>query len=209
MQRTEISGVEFDLHTGPVGIAFSGGADSTILLYILLRYISGPIHIFTCSSRDRGWVQPQHASKVINYLLDVSGRNDVYHHTHFVPTKNKSTIFSHMMSEKYGCDIIYTAGTCFPSSKDLEEFDVDKNLDPTWLYEIRDPKIVRPLYNPPFYSPWWNQNKKFIAGVYKDFGQLETLFPLTRSCENGRVLSGHCGRCWFCQERKWAFGRLD
>jgi len=43
---------------------------------------------------------------------------------------------------------------------------------------------------------------------------LETLFPVTRSCEWNEHVVGedpgmeHCGNCWWCHERKWAFGRL-
>ena len=50
--------------------------------------------------------------------------------------------------------------------------------------------------------------KKQLAKIYKDFNLLETL-PLTYSCEEyGLDTMDHCGKCWWCQERFWAFGRL-
>ena len=47
-------------------------------------------------------------------------------------------------------------------------------------------------------------------------GIVDELFPLTRSCESEekgqQMLDGgpeeHCGKCWWCLERQWAFGRL-
>ena len=57
------------------------------------------------------------------------------------------------------------------------------------------------------------------AHVYKHCDLTDALFTHTRSCEwhegfefNGKLVPNpedeHCGECWWCQERKWAFGRL-
>ena len=64
-----------------------------------------------------------------------------------------------------------------------------------------------------FYEPFKNIDKKFIAHIYKEYGLIDTLYPLTRSCEstdpdNCDDYKGHCGNCWWCLERKWAFGIL-
>lgn len=56
------------------------------------------------------------------------------------------------------------------------------------------------------YTPFHRIDKKVIAGMYEELNLLETLFPLTRSCENNNLLEGHCGECWWCEERLWAFG---
>lgn len=77
-------------------------------------------------------------------------------------------------------------------------------------------------------NPWQTVNKKFIADQYKKYGLTDTLLPLTRSCESRpemffkdydkrvgpNIVSGQdlsdfetpCGKCWWCLERKWAFG---
>ena len=40
---------------------------------------------------------------------------------------------------------------------------------------------------------------------------LDSLFPLTYSCEGSieatKHHTQHCKKCWWCQERYWAFGR--
>jgi len=60
--------------------------------------------------------------------------------------------------------------------------------------------------------PWKNFTKKDLANLYEVHDLLDTLFPLTRSCEGEAEetmnFTKHCGRCWWCQERMWAFGKL-
>ncbi len=68
------------------------------------------------------------------------------------------------------------------------------------------------------YMPFVNVDNKAIHELYMLFDVLDDLFPLTYSCENYNEhtmaqldLSKHCGLncCWGCQERLWAFGKLD
>jgi 7-cyano-7-deazaguanine synthase in queuosine biosynthesis len=58
-------------------------------------------------------------------------------------------------------------------------------------------------------KPFFNMNKKNLAKLYKDKNLLDSLFPLTRSCEQIGTVHGHCGQCWWCEERQWAFGKLE
>lgn len=74
-----------------------------------------------------------------------------------------------------------------------------------------------------FVHPWINVDKKFIADQYVKFGLEEDLLPLTRSCEARPEKTGYdpkifgdelrmfeqpCGMCWWCLEKKWAFGHF-
>jgi hypothetical protein len=61
-----------------------------------------------------------------------------------------------------------------------------------------------------------NVDKKFISFLYTYFN-VNDLFDLTRSCEavpdlefgfNPDFEKLPCGTCWWCLERKWAFGRF-
>ena len=58
-------------------------------------------------------------------------------------------------------------------------------------------------------KPFFELDKKKLAKIYGEMNLLETLFPLTRSCEHIGTVHGHCGKCWWCEERFWAFGRLE
>jgi 7-cyano-7-deazaguanine synthase in queuosine biosynthesis len=51
--------------------------------------------------------------------------------------------------------------------------------------------------------------------MYVKFDLMDTVFPLTRSCEWTSKITevadpgtNHCGVCWWCEERKWGFGKL-
>lgn len=54
-------------------------------------------------------------------------------------------------------------------------------------------------------------DKKFLAEIYQQLGIIDTLFPLTYSCEGDHEITKnymlHCDNCWWCHERFWAFGR--
>jgi 7-cyano-7-deazaguanine synthase in queuosine biosynthesis len=60
------------------------------------------------------------------------------------------------------------------------------------------------------YRPFANLDKKGIAELYEHFNLMDTLFPITKSCEAKTYdwTTPHCGTCWWCHERQWGFGRL-
>jgi len=70
--------------------------------------------------------------------------------------------------------------------------------------------------------PFIHLDKKFgTAAMYEKLGVTDDLLPITYSCEERdknhktfiKTVDGfdeytHCGSCWFCMERAYAFGRL-
>ena len=54
-----------------------------------------------------------------------------------------------------------------------------------------------------------NKAKRFVAGVYKEEGLMQDLFPMTRSCVGGgnetRDFTAWCWKCFWCYEKAWAF----
>ena len=70
-----------------------------------------------------------------------------------------------------------------------------------------------PVYKNYSWKHLANIDKKGVAELYETLGVMETLFPLTRSCEayaheSHYNIDKHCEKCWFCMERIYAFGRL-
>ena len=65
----------------------------------------------------------------------------------------------------------------------------------------------------PMVRPFINHDKRKVAELYHHYDIME-LFDITRSCENinGPALNDfedHCEtECWWCYERRWAFGRV-
>lgn len=211
MYTIRINNLDFDIHNGPIGIAHSGGADSAIMLYILMKYAAGPIHVYTCANKFKHRINPKIALDVIGKLIDITGRQDVYHHTFFTERQTFNTLFDPLKQfiDSGQVNIMYTAVTALPPDEDLT--DSTKFSSDNGLYEKRNANVARPVYNgdkKQFYSPWFNQDKKFVAQVYEECMLTDVLYPITRSCEDTELKEGHCGKCWWCQERLWAFGKF-
>ena len=59
------------------------------------------------------------------------------------------------------------------------------------------------------YQVYANVDKKFVAGVFQEYGLMETLYPLTRSCVGTARQTDNfkhvCNKCFWCAEKAWAF----
>jgi len=209
MKIIKVSNLEINIHDGPLGVSVSGGADSAILLYLVMKNATMPVHIYTCSSDEKNRVAPHVALDVIGKCIDLTGNYNIRHHTHFVKSQSLKTLFDPLVMSIQNKEIeyLYTAVTAVPPHSVLSTFN-----NPTPLLDKRDPGVVRPLYNgfqQRIYSPFFNIDKSYIYKLYEDAGVIESLYPLTRSCESFSLSEGHCGECWWCEERYWAFGRYN
>ena len=206
-----IAGTEIDIIDGPIGITMSGGADSSLLCYILMKYATGPIHIINFSSRYHHWASPGTVANVVGFCINKTefSFNNLFMNTYFVPKRTPKEIGQRIKSHNQNLvNIVYGATTATPPKEDLPLFKVRTADD---IAESRDPDTSRELYSPiGYYRPFFNIDKKQIKNMYDELGLTKTLFPLTRSCDNPRITTGHCnGNCWWCEERKWAFGTYE
>ena len=55
-------------------------------------------------------------------------------------------------------------------------------------------------------TPYFKFTKRDLAQKYYNYNLHNNLFPLTFSCIVNT--EKHCGKCWWCKERLWAFGRI-
>lgn len=191
---------------GPIGISVSGGADSAILLYILMKYAVDPIHIFTASLSSKNNTSPRYAFNVIEQCIKLTGNSNIFHHVHFIESMDhRGNLFNghnYFLKNKL-ISIVYTAETLMPP---LDEFQKFKNQD-YFIYKQRTPLKKKPVIDGNFYCPFRHIDKRQIMSLYLHYNLLETLFPVTRSCEDIILTEGHCGECLWCEERFWAFGK--
>jgi tRNA(Ile)-lysidine synthase TilS/MesJ len=209
MKKTvTFNNINIDIHPGPIGISVSGGADSALLLYILLKNAISTVHVITYAIKERNRLSPYSAVDVISKCIDLTGNTDVIQHIIYVNKRERDRIRPKLikMVDSKLVDIIYTGSTKIPPWEILENFPEIK-LDPE-LYQRRSPDIVRNEKEKYFYNPFANLNKQDISKLYDVLGITDELFPVTRSCEDISLTSGHCGTCWWCKERFWAFNRL-
>jgi len=209
MQTLTINNVNIDIHDGPIGVSVSGGADSSILLYILMKYAKGAVHVYTCANKAKSRTAPHYALKVIGKCIDMLNRNNVYHHVVFVDEQTESNMLTHGIADLNSGKInyLYTGVTANPPVEVTDKF-----TDNSRTRSERNPYDIKPFYtgnNNRNYRPFINVDKKVISGIYKELNVLDDIFPLTRSCEDLILTSGHCGHCWWCEERQWGFSRLE
>jgi hypothetical protein len=193
-----------------VGIRLSGGADSAILAYMLAIYKRDyrpyiTLHLITCVNNQKPY-QEIFSKQVMEKITELTG---VEFGEHFVENvdgeryREDQGDFQEKLYSAYKLDAHYMGETMNPpigaeSNWKFTGSGRDKSRDSRG--ETHVPVVT--------YKPFRNLDKKGIAELYQHFGVLDTLFPLTRSCEIHTLdFSNHCDRCWFCLERKWGFGR--
>jgi 7-cyano-7-deazaguanine synthase in queuosine biosynthesis len=205
MQVVKILDVEIPIFSGSLGINCSGGADSSLLLYILMSNTKDLIHIFTMANNEKGRANAIVSSRVIEKIIQLTGNSNIEHHVRYVNEQtpiNVAEIPIRFVQNKF-ITYWYSGLTANPSLELTNSFGGNS------CHHLRDPLIKRKIINESVkkISPFTNIDKKRIADLYKELGLTETLFPLTRSCEVKHRLDylDHCGECWWCKERKWGF----
>ena len=200
-----------------VGIKISGGADSAMLSYLLGLYKRDVRDVelipITVISRVKPW-QDVYSRGVIRFIEEALG---IQFEPHVIPEEHAEPddyieFQMRTIRSLYERDVL----DCHFNGVNLNP---DIDLDPKGRFERnrdRDPEESRKseVYGKhgDNFTPFANINKKGIAELYRRYDLMETLFPITKSCENraSRYLEMHCEvGCWWCLERKWGFGRLE
>ena len=207
---------------GPVGIGISGGADSAVLLYILMTHIKHPIHIYNMWSSSRNYSFARSVDAVIETCSRLTGNTNYVVHKTQVEPRETNKFFFNMLTDALDCkevDLVYMAVTNFPPKEVYLEFDQQQE---DWHNRFRSDEVEHPLFgltisgeldNPlvldeRVYVPLRNYNKKAVVKLYQALGLEKNLLTVTRSCEDDNHIESHCMKCWWCQERIWAFGHI-
>jgi hypothetical protein len=200
-----------------IGIWMSGGADSSMLAYLLAKKIKDEnlnIKIQPLSVRRGRPNNPIYAGNVIDWIEEELNVKMNDHIVYYPPIDDE---YQREIKEFWDRDdqnfrdnlfqILYSGITRNPPSNDNT---ISKNKE-----RSRDDDADRPLKTENgvrFYiNPFFDIDKKQLAELYKQYNITDTLFPLTYSCEGSAELTNthtqHCEKCWWCEERYWAFGR--
>jgi len=208
---------------GPLGVWMSGGADSSMLAFLLAKTIKDynlDVKILPMSFKrdDKPWNMWVATNIVerIEEILDIKKGEIFLNHNYCYFGDYKSKEFlpklrKHVESLKDNklITICYTGLTKNPEDipEDMiESREFSRDEPAKKILEEKDEYKEELIISIPFLF----QDKKFIAGLYNKLGLMEKLFPYTRSCENvihnTDFFKTSCGKCWWCKERKWAFG---
>ena len=196
-----------------VGFKISGGADSAIVAYMISKYVTEErpdIKLIPITVNHEGKAyQEQFAKGIVAHLKEEFG--DIYgeHEVGYCPegpqyiTSQDALVQSLYSSRKIQCHFVGI--TRNPPNEAMDIIGWNGPADD------RSPgEKLRPTQNGDgtSFKPLVNIDKKGVAELYETLGVMDSLFPLTRSCEDFTDdFSQHCGECWFCKERFWGFGK--
>jgi hypothetical protein len=212
-----------------VGIKLSGGADSAIVTYMLALYRkqenpSLKFHFVTTAHYEKAY-QIIKAKDVIAFIDQEVGLGDYQHTTNMCSAgedyiTRQQDLFYPLVDEGL-VDCVFSGITANPPMTVMLAAQAAGELPGMSIIDARAPErdaeLTRPIgrnwldarghyqYNTLLH----NTDKRGVAALYSELGVIDTLFPVTRSCEEKTTdFTRHCGECWWCWERQYGFGRL-
>lgn len=220
-----------------VGVRLSGGADSSIIYYSLCKhFLNTDTKIIPLTmTTPRNWWYSKGAQIVIDRVDELLGTKTTEHYVYQDQTPHTDESYvaavDHLSKQayrKYNLDAIYIGLTRNPPIQEMKEFFTTEfcdthNLDRNDVYDHindrdheRDSRVepeVRKIYDSKLQQviPFANLDKLATRDLYDLENMQQELYPYTYSCEKAIPLDSdlnHCGHCFFCLERFWAFGRL-
>jgi len=229
--------IPFDTSWRSVAIAMSGGADSTMLAYLICNNIPSnrlfTVHVINNIRcwKTKPWQQYDFNS-VLRWLEDRFQNITFVVHRNFVPPEMEYA-YGTMITDEYGKTVsgdtielrAFAEYVCLAQDVDAYFNGVTKNpkdiegmpardVEPT-----EDNKHLEQMVHMGklVYHPFRFVDKSEIVLQYKALG-LDDLFSLTRSCEGEfenitykTYTPGQyvpvCGKCFWCKEREWAIER--
>lgn len=183
----------------------SGGADSSLILYLTAKKIQGqsiPIDCF-------GLYVTKDLEKGINTVIDYVAKKfpNVQFNRLIQPFEDENNKANELWKQKL--EII---DTFYKKELNLEKNDVSFLLGLTKAYEgleytNRDHANRQgKSWVGMSYLPFGNITKNEVREIYDELNLMD-LFELTHSCID-MPFGEHCGKCYWCKERKLAFGKL-
>lgn len=224
--------------SGTIGVKMSGGADSTILFYILCKTIRDcelDVNILPVTQvyLDR----PANAATVcmlvnkIEKMLDVDFILDPLIYYSGRLNNNWEEWHDAMLFQEGIVDQLYNARTAVP--KDPISDSIPPARNPFREYPTRERILSRTFHEEEFWKtgdvshlplpedipvywreqPFVNVDKRFVAEMYRFNNVEHTLVPMTWSCiapfSETKGFTKPCGGCFWCKEKEWAFGYHD
>jgi 7-cyano-7-deazaguanine synthase in queuosine biosynthesis len=187
-----------------LGISLSAGADSALLTYIMFKYYTDTIYVFT--SQDQANMKHNtfdRTSKILQQIQMLTNNNNTVHIHDY--TSSVHTLFnvSGKAVELEILDVLYTGTNALPPPGNPAYNAYADNADEM---KKRDPDVHRQqVYSDNVVVPFTNIDKRIINELYISLGIRETVLPLTLSCRH-KDRRNHCRSCAACAERVYGFG---
>jgi hypothetical protein len=190
------------------GIKMSGGCDSSLVAYLLAKHsidnsLNLTVYPITILQHDSDW-HLDAITDIINFIQAETGFTFANTLTYAQNAGDKKIdIMRNFEAELIGdgtVDYVISGSTHIPK---------DPNFSSAFYAPQDRSGTFQELWDGNIYTPIANNDKKDTADLYAQYNLMDTLFPITKSCiKDTSTAYAHCGNCWWCDERKWAFGKL-
>ena len=208
------AGTDLHIFDEDIGVCVSGGLDSAILLYYLMKHTKSTIHIysqgFNAKRRRNTIIAPQ----VVEKCIQLTDNINIVQHIDYKDVGTWSSIAEApiVALEQNLIKRLVIGVTMNPPDDVANSFTPELDFDSRRKTTGDNDLFVN---SDTIYYPWANIDKRDIAKMYKEEDLMNSLFPVTRSCEYDPTCDyfdniedpnlGHCGECWWCKEREWGF----
>ena len=180
------------------GIMLSGGLDSAVLMYLILKENKNiNIQSFSIPKHDGSHMFVDRILEYFGSQFDIEipdtilvGDPNVHH------SQQSTQAIKQIFKEYPELDFVYFATNQNPQH----------NFDYSSYPEGSYPNRVKTSPHPKILMPFIEMYKDEILKIVFDNDQIE-LLKITHSCTEQRT--GRCGQCFQCNERAWAFRQLD
>ena len=205
---------DVSIKEGTIGLSMSGGADSTMLCYLLAKTIQTQglnLSIQPYNGYDL-WAVNDSAGlpNIIQYIrkkfpiVNLQWPISVVFDTKgaYTKDKDKNTYIRPLIEKLTASSLvdIVIQGVCLGPP-----IEVQKTFTSGDMFRQPGCALWDEIESAKNFAPFKSIDKRFILQCYKDFEELD-LLNITNSCTRP---IGNCGECWWCQERYWAFNRYE
>lgn len=210
------------LETKKIGINLSAGTDSAFLMYSTLKKINHEqldIAVIPITGVDNlRPINEWHAREIVTYFEEIfpdvtinEHEFNYYYKDHEKDKPNKHRAHEEKLFSREIIDVLFHGVTANPDERSMKDMDFFENRE--IKRDNNKKKFVSHKNRALWYAPFSHVNKKFIAEEYRKNGLMEELFPMTASCigyaKHTNFWTEPCRECWWCKEKKWAFGMYD
>lgn len=220
----------FEYPNGTIFVALSGGLDSTVLIYLICKYITDlklenqicliPIH--SVSKQLYNSLEP--TQEILDDVLQKYPNVNIsdlevyfYDRNHDMRKNDAMDVFYQNLFKKYSKNMVATALTGLP--KEALSWPVSADNLISRVNKIDPNALATDKANANFdrkgvhlYQPFMNNDKKMMASLFNYLNLPKEYIKKTWSCtmfgEDTKNFTEPCGSCYHCWEKKWAFGEF-
>ena len=208
-------------HKTNVWVSVSGGADSALLLYLIVKYLYDTNSrtkvtpwCYVDTSRPGNDTACRQIIECITNLVPYTVEPLLVDYLYKSPGGNKVELTeplwnNHAKSGLY--DMYATAISAAPPEQEMksipgfyQSFQKITTEDRTLAGKELSYSGQHAMH---IWRPFINLNKKHLAALYDEHDLLDNIFPLTKSCISRNKTP--CFECFWCYEKVWAFGMYD